>query len=100
MCDLGADVAYGGKLVLAGFRERVERAESDRELAGGMLADVANPERIDHTIQWCAAGLLDVLDDILGALFAHPFERFEIFLFQLIDVVEVLDHSGLDQLRY
>ena len=62
------------------------------------LADVANSEAVDDTIESGVARALDGGKDVAGALVGHAVEAGELFVGETKEIVEFLDQTCLDKL--
>src|SRR5690348_8106846 len=98
--DLIADIAHRAQFVLAGVAHRLDRLEAHRKRPRGALADMANSEAVDQAIDRAMARALDRVEQIPRALFGHPFQPGELLALKAIDVVELLDHTVIDQLAH
>ncbi len=65
---------------------------------GGALADEADAQSINHAFQRQLAAGGDLVEHVLGGLFAHALELQEVVAGEAIEVGDVLDHAAVGEL--
>ena len=100
ICGDLAEVGYGDEIFFRSICQSVDIAKGGGKSFCGFFTDIADAERIDQAIKTCLFGAFDCRDQIVCGFFAHAFKVLQLICFQMINVRNIFDKSGINALQF